>query len=439
MVAGPEILENAVLCVPRPSVAIASNKPVIVKQSLPPSTIHPNHVLIKVDRFGFSTNNLTYQALGEHPHFRYFDYHAVPENDEISSTTHGVVPVWGFGTVVKSSHPKIEPGERVYGYFAPARYLLLPVSANNVNKSTFYIPRPHLPADRRPYNQVLRCAHDSQYSPEPLLEDLTMLYRPLFWTAYWCEDCLFSSSYRGGTSRILISSASSKTAFCLAYLLQKRIKTGGAKATTQIIGLTSRRNFPFTTSLDLYHDVLTYDTFKESPLFHGGAEERWIYVDVAANQELNQTLFTHFASPYSGRLASFISLGLTNVSPTSSESSNLEWNEDSARLFSANSQNPRNARDTSQFWPLKEEFFMPEWLAVRRHQLPLEEILKRQNNAWKELMRDCVDWVKIERRYGIKNVKEAYELLLQEGIGPDTGLIWSLWNDEDKHLVKPRL
>jgi tRNA U38,U39,U40 pseudouridine synthase TruA len=54
--------------------------------------------------------------------------------------------VWGFGTVIKSTHPKIQEGERIYGYLAPTRYLLLPVSPNDVNKFSFYIPRPHLPA-----------------------------------------------------------------------------------------------------------------------------------------------------------------------------------------------------------------------------------------------------------------------------------------------------
>jgi hypothetical protein len=29
----------------------------------------PNHVLLKVDRFGFSANNITYGMLGEDPHF----------------------------------------------------------------------------------------------------------------------------------------------------------------------------------------------------------------------------------------------------------------------------------------------------------------------------------------------------------------------------------
>lgn len=62
--------QNLALCVPRQSSGYNTQKPVIAPSS---TTIEcpPNHVLIKVERFGFSANNITYQALGEHPHFRY--------------------------------------------------------------------------------------------------------------------------------------------------------------------------------------------------------------------------------------------------------------------------------------------------------------------------------------------------------------------------------
>lgn len=60
---------NEAFCVPRPSSGLACNQLVLNTHPFP-SSLPVNHVLIKVDRFGFSTNNITYQALGEHPHFR---------------------------------------------------------------------------------------------------------------------------------------------------------------------------------------------------------------------------------------------------------------------------------------------------------------------------------------------------------------------------------
>jgi hypothetical protein len=53
---------------------------------------------------------------------------------------------YGVLVIVASNHSGIHPGERVYGYLAPTRYLLLPVSPSDVNKFAFYVPRPHLPA-----------------------------------------------------------------------------------------------------------------------------------------------------------------------------------------------------------------------------------------------------------------------------------------------------
>lgn len=71
---------NTTLCSPRPSTltAAGSNKnpgpdptqPTLVTTPLDGASLAPNHILIRVDHFGFSANNVTYQALGEHPHFR---------------------------------------------------------------------------------------------------------------------------------------------------------------------------------------------------------------------------------------------------------------------------------------------------------------------------------------------------------------------------------
>lgn len=69
----------------------------------------------------------------------------MPETQSTLGKTHGLIPVWGFGTVVWSSHKRIEVGERVHGYFAPCRYLLLPVSPSDANKYSFFVPRPHFP------------------------------------------------------------------------------------------------------------------------------------------------------------------------------------------------------------------------------------------------------------------------------------------------------
>lgn len=262
-----------------------------------------------------------------------------------------------------------------------------------------------------------------------------MLYRPLFWTSYWCEDWLFSSRYRDA-SAVLISSASAKTAFCLAYLVKKRITRGEINPNVKIIGLTSKKNLVFTKTLGHYHEVFEYDTFTSEKPLQGGRRVQWVYVDVAGNENLNQRVLAHFASPYTGHLVACVSLGLTNVAPTISSAS-LEWRPNS---FSETPSVPASihADETtsiSSFWPKFENFFMVEWLDVRKHQISIEEIFRRQDKAWKELMTDCVGWVKLDRVYA-NGVREAYEHVMKHGLGPDRGQIWSLWNKEDMVLSK---
>jgi hypothetical protein len=239
-----------------------------------------------------------------------------------------------------------------------------------------------------------------------------MLYRPLFWTSYWCEDWLYSSSYRGNSTRILISSASAKTAFCLAYLVKKRRVPG-----LKVVGLTSRGNLKFTKRLGLYDEVLVYEDVGTMKV----VGEKWIYVDVAGNEKLNKKVVERFGD--NGSLVANIALGMTNLSPSSSPSSIKNW---STNTFS----NPPSPSKTASASSSPEEFFMVEWLNVRKHELPPSEIFAMQNMAWAELMRDCVEWVELERVYGAEAVKGAYERIVGGGLGPDKGFIWSLWDKE---------
>jgi len=74
---------------------------------------------------------------------------------------------------------------------------------------------------------------------------------------------------------------------------------------------------------------------------------------------------------------------------------------------------------------------MVEWLNVRKHQLvPAQKIFSMQNEAWIDLMKDGVNWVRLEMVYGSDSVKEAYMRVVKGGLDPDKGFIWSLWDNE---------
>ena len=382
----------------------------------------------------------------------YFDFHAAPDADGVSPETHGLFPVWGFGDIVASNHPIANVGERVYGYFAPARYLgerpsnpwagklsefryssgilhgrleqflLLRAPAASTTRCAFSHTAQAIRTfvltqvvDRRPYNQVIRCATDSQYDSDPLAGDLTMLYRPLYWTSFWCEDWLFASDYRGGAKLFFISSASSKTAFCLAYCIQMRIRSKGIPADMRITGLTSERNVGFTKRLGLYHEVLSYDDINGKSFDPG---VRAIYIDVAGSDELNRKLLAVRGPTF----VAAIKLGMSNVTPTNLDATNV-WNENTTLERTAVGSNPTR---TLEF----ETFFMVEWLAVRVKQLSVKEIVGMQIKAWKRLIVDAKDWVEITRVYGGEKVKAAYDRALKDGLRAEDGYVWSLWDEQ---------
>jgi len=242
-----------------------------------------------------------------------------------------------------------------------------------------------------------------------------MLYRPLYWTAFWCEDWLFASDYRGGAKHIFISSASSKTAFCLAYCIQTRIRNKEVPTDTRIIGLTSKRNMEFTRRLGLYHEIISYDDINGGSFTPG---VKAIYADVAGSDEFNKRLLAVQGPIF----VAAIKLGMSNVTPTKLDVTNA-WTKNTGL--------EETARGSSSTKVLAfETFFMVEWLAVRVKQLSVKEIVRMQIKAWKRLLVDAKGWVEITRVYGGEKVKAAYDSALKGGLRAEDGYVWSLWDSQ---------
>lgn len=255
-----------------------------------------------------------------------------------------------------------------------------------------------------------------------------MLYRPLFWTAYWCEDWLNVSAYRGA-SCILISSASAKTAFCLAYLIGKRA-TKPDTSRLRVIGLTSKKNLDFTRSLCLYDDIFDYDSLERS-LAPQVVEHKWLYIDVAGNDQLNDHVRTVLAEGSS--LVGSVQLGLTTLSPSAPSASSTSF---TTKITSDTPCQVIDGRESTM-----DQFFMPEWLAVRRRQMSVSQITALQAQAWHDLMRDGKEWVNIVRVCGGAAVEEAYRDIARRGTDPRVGMVWSLWDDitDLDREAKPKL
>lgn len=238
------------------------------------------HVRVAIDRFALTSNNITYAAMGDAMQYWQF-FPIAPEPD--NGGPWGCIPVWGFGTVLASKHPGVAVGERLYGYFPMASHVDL--TPGRVSDTAFFDAAPHRAALHGVYNQYTRCAIDPFYTAAT--EDVQALLRPLFITSWLIDDFLADNAFFGATATpgqpglMLLSSASSKTAYGTAFQLAQR-------AGIEVIGLTSPGNVAFCQSLGCYHRVLAYDQLAQIP-----ATAPSIFVDFAGNAAFRKSLHTH--------------------------------------------------------------------------------------------------------------------------------------------------
>src|SRR5688572_30569061 len=192
--------------------------------STPVPDLAAGEALLRVERVGLTANNVTYAVLGET--FRYWEFFPTDPG-------WGVVPLWGFAEVAESRAEGLAPGGRVYGYLPSASHLV--VRPGRVDARGFRETAEHRATLPSTYNTYALTSGDPAYEPDR--EDLQVLFRPLFWTSFMLADWLVDNDAMGA-ERIVLSSASSKTAYGAAFELHR---TG-----RQVVGLTSPRNVAFT-------------------------------------------------------------------------------------------------------------------------------------------------------------------------------------------------
>lgn len=238
-------------------------------------------VLLKVDRVGLTTNNVTYAVLGATA-FRYWDF--FPTEAGL-----GVVPVWGFANVEASNTAGVSVGARYYGYFPTANYLI--VQPGRVDERGFSDATAHRADLPSAYNAYALTTADPSY--EVADEDLHTLFRPLFWTSFLLADQVIDQDFHEA-AQIIFSSASSKTAYGTAAMLKGQGR--------DIVGLTSARNVAFVESLGCYDCVLPYEDIATLP------EMPTAYLDFAGSSGTLTALRDHLGE----RLVREVVVGVTH-------------------------------------------------------------------------------------------------------------------------------
>ena len=128
----------------------------------------------------------------------------------------------------------------------------LVVQADRVTPAGFVDASAHRQPMAAIYNQYTRCATDPGYDAQREAEQ--MLLRPLFLTSFLIDDFLADNHFFGA-HRVVLSSASSKTAYGTAFMLSGRISSGVDAGLDQIVGLTSSRNLPFVQGTGFYQQA----------------------------------------------------------------------------------------------------------------------------------------------------------------------------------------
>jgi hypothetical protein len=342
-----------------------------IETSLPDAAALPDDaLLIKIDRFAFTANNITYAVLGDE--LKYWQLFPAPED-------FGNIPVWGFGEVIASKHPGVFEGERLFGYFPMATHLV--IEAADVSKRGLRDAAARRQGVAPVYNAYARVSGDAAFAGRQ--GDYQALLRPLFMLSFLVDDHLAENEFYGARS-VMLSSASSKTAFGLAHLLHTQ------RRDIRVIGLTSPANADFVGSLGCYDDVVTYDAVTSLP-----SDQPVAFVDMAGNSELRAKLHRHFGDrmKYSGRI------GLTHRSSL----------PDEPKLPGA-----------KPAW-----FSAPDRIRERARQWGPGGIDKRFSPAWAGFAPMLDRWLEITEGHGPAAVKQVYQDTLAGRVPPEQGHI--LW------------
>lgn len=329
----------------------------------------PSGVLLQVDRFGVTANNVTYAVFGDM--MGYWDFFPAPNG-------WGRIPVWGFATVKRSNHPGVSAGERVYGYLPMSSYFV--VEAGDVTKAGFTDVSAHRSERDAFYNLYLRTGADPGYDPAHEAEQ--MLLRPLFFTGFLIDDFLAENDFFGARA-VVVSSASSKTSIGLAHQLYQR-----GKSTCEVIGLTSARNRAFVSRLASHHSVVAYDEIGTLD-----PATPTVLVDMAGDGDVTLRIHHH----YGDALRYHCQVGGTH------------WEQ--ADLGAALP------------GPQPELFWAPGRLAKRMADWGPDGFHARTGEAWKRFLAAVGGWMKEERGAGREAVQRVYLDTLEGRADPARGYV----------------
>jgi len=344
----------------------------VVTQPMP--KLKPGEALLRISRLALTTNNITYAAFGETPHLRYWDFFPTGAAEWFH------MPAWGFAEIVESTVEGLAVGERFYGYWPIASHVVMnPV---RVSERGFYDGIAHRLELTSAYNQYQRISTDAAYRAAD--ENYQMLLRPLFITSFMLADFLEDNNFFGAR-QIIVSSASSKTAYGTAFCLEQNDSVA-------LIGLTSGGNTDFVAQLGCYQQAVAYEDVEQLD-----ASIPTLYVDFSGNVALRNRIHEHFKD-------------------------SLVYD-----CYAGSAQNHEHlsAAETPVHGPAPQPYFAPYQIKKRNADWGAAEVTRRFNAAQlafiERVQNPSAPWLNVIEHAGLEQAKTLVEDLVGGRIDPKDG------------------
>lgn len=356
----------------------------------PQRSLGDGQVRLRVDRYAVTANNITYAAFGDM--LGYWDFfpvdNDVPEVD-VHDARWGRVPAMGWATIVESHNEDLAVGGRYYGWYPMATDVTFTPTAT---PDGFRDDGAHRSAHASVYRTYVSSLTDPMYpsaegdGSADDGEDRHVLLRGLGLTGFLAEEFFADGGGTGepyfGTARVIVLSASSKTALGFADRASKR---NGI----EVVGVTSALNREMVAETGFYDVVTTYDEIATLETA-GGA----VSIDMAGNPAALRSVHEHLGDG----LAHSMTVGRSH------HDADLPTGE------------PMPG-------PAPQLFFAPSEVSRRIEQWGRAQYGQRCADAIAAFVTSSHDWLSVEHRSGGAGAQSAWVDVLAGAVAPSVGLV----------------
>jgi hypothetical protein len=239
-------------------------------------------------------------------------------------------------------------------------------------------------AEKAPvYNRYVRLAADPGYNRAN--DGNVAIFRPLLVTGFLIDDFLTENGFFGARS-VVLSSASSKTALGLAFLLSEHRENR-----CTIVGLTAPRNLDFVKKTGYYDHALPYEELNTLQRYSPIA-----LIDFAGNGDIVEQLHHHL----SDSLRYSASVGISH------------WNKVSS---------PKDLPG-----PAPEFFSAPACARKRMAEWGATEFQSRTSEAMRRFTGSVATWFRVIERSGQNEIQAVYQAVIEGKANPAEGYLLSL-------------